>query len=57
MFDSNNPVEMKACIERLVKEPDTRARLGAAGRLNAQERFHPKVIAAEHLKIYREVLS
>ena len=57
MFDPNDPVEMRACIERLVKEPQTRAGLGAAGRITAQERFHPKVIAAGHLKIYREVLG
>jgi glycosyltransferase involved in cell wall biosynthesis len=57
MFDPSDPADVRACIERLVKEPETRARLGAAGRLTAQERFHPKVIAAEHLKIYREVLG
>jgi glycosyltransferase involved in cell wall biosynthesis len=57
MFDPNNPADVKACIERLVKEPETRARLGAGGRLTAQERFHPKVIAAAHLKIYHEVLG
>lgn len=57
MFDPNNPADVKACIERLVKEPETRARLGAAGRFTAQERFHPKVIAAAHLEIYREVLG
>ena len=57
MFDPNNPADVRACIERLVKEPETRARLSAAGRITAQERFHPKIIAAAHLEIYREVLG
>jgi glycosyltransferase involved in cell wall biosynthesis len=57
MFDPHHRDEMKSSLERLVKEPETRARLGAAGRITAQERFHPQVIAAEHLKIYREVLN
>jgi glycosyltransferase involved in cell wall biosynthesis len=57
MFDPNNPADVKACIERLVKEPETRTRLGAAGQFTAQERFHPKVIAAAHFEIYREVLG
>jgi glycosyltransferase involved in cell wall biosynthesis len=57
MFDPHHRDEMKSGLERLVKESETRARLSAAGRVTAQERFHPKVIAAEHLKIYREVLG
>jgi len=57
MFDPKDPAEVRACIERLVKEPETRARLGAAGRIAAQERFHPRVIAAAHLEIYRDVLG
>jgi glycosyltransferase involved in cell wall biosynthesis len=57
MFDPNNPATVKACIERLVKEPETRAQFGAAGRITAQKRFHPQVIAAAHLEIYRDVLG
>lgn len=57
MFDPNDPAEVMTCLERLVSEPETRARLGAAGRITARERFHPKVIATGHLKIYREVLG
>jgi glycosyltransferase involved in cell wall biosynthesis len=57
MFDPNDQGDVRNCLERLVNEPETRARLGAAGRITAQERFHPKVIAAEHLKIYRDILG
>jgi glycosyltransferase involved in cell wall biosynthesis len=48
---------MKTCIEKLVKDPQTRTRLAAAGRITARERFHPKVIAKRHLDIYHEVLG
>jgi glycosyltransferase involved in cell wall biosynthesis len=57
MFDPHDPSDVRACLERLVKEPETRARLGAAVRITARERFHPKIIAAAHLEIYREVLG
>ena len=57
MFDPHEPSDVKACIERLVREPALGARLGAQGRITAMERFHPKIIAGEHLKIYREVLG
>ena len=57
MFDPHHSGEMRSCLERLVRDPETRARLGAAGRITARERFHPKVIAAAHLEIYRELLN
>lgn len=57
LFDPNHLADMRGCLERLVREPETRARLGTAGRITAQERFHPKVIAKRHVEIYREVLG
>lgn len=56
MFNPNQGLDVGACIEKLVREPLTRTRLATAGRITAQERFHPKVIAQRHLEIYREVL-
>ncbi len=57
LFDPNHPVEMRVCLERLIQEPDILKRLGNQARITARERFHPKLIAAEHLKIYRSLLS
>jgi glycosyltransferase involved in cell wall biosynthesis len=57
MFDPHNLEDMRSCLEGLVREPAKAARLGAQGRVTAMERFHPKIIAGEHLKIYREVLG
>ena len=57
MFDPNDPADVRACLERLVRDPETRASFGIKGRITASERFHPKVIAERHLKIYQEVLN
>lgn len=57
MFDPHDLDNMRSCLEGLVRDPAMGARLGAQGRITAMERFHPKVIAEEHLKIYREVLA
>jgi len=56
MFDPHDAGDMRFRIESLVREPELRSRLGVAGRITARERFHPEVIAAGHLRIYREVL-
>lgn len=57
MFDPHDPDSMRGCLETLLHDPSMCARLGTQGRITAMERFHPKVIAGEHLKIYREVLG
>jgi glycosyltransferase involved in cell wall biosynthesis len=57
MFDPNDPNEMRICLEKLVRESETRDRLGAAGRTKAHAKFHPRIIAEQHLAIYREVLG
>jgi glycosyltransferase involved in cell wall biosynthesis len=57
LFDPHHPVEMGACLEQLIQEPDTLNRLGQQARITARERFHPRHIAAEHLKIYRDLQS
>lgn len=57
MFDPHDPDSMRGCLETLLRDPSMCARLGTQGRITAMERFHPKVIAGEHLKIYREVLG
>jgi len=57
MFNPHDPADVRTFLERLVREPETRSRVGSRARLTARERFHPDVIAGEHLKIYSEVLS
>jgi glycosyltransferase involved in cell wall biosynthesis len=57
MFDPSSPENIREVTGRLMNDPDLRARVGKAGKTEALERFHPKVVAQEHLRIYREVLQ
>jgi glycosyltransferase involved in cell wall biosynthesis len=57
MFDPHRPADMKSVLEALATDCGLRQRLGAKARETATQRFHPRVIAGEHLRIYREVLS
>ncbi len=57
MFDPHRPADMGAALEALATDSGLRERLGAKARETATRRFHPRVIAGEHLRIYRDVLS
>jgi glycosyltransferase involved in cell wall biosynthesis len=57
MFDPHRPADMKSVLEALATDCGLRQRLGAKARETATHRFHPRVSAGEHLRIYREVLS
>lgn len=57
MFDPNSEEEIRSVIESLIRDPYKSSTFGLAGRSYALEHFHPKVIAEEHIKIYREVLG
>lgn len=57
MFDPHDPANLRATLDRLIREPETRRRLAAQGRLTAMAKFHPRIIAAEHLRIYQEILA
>ena len=57
LYDPHDPADVRSCIERLVRDPALRAGFAARGRAKALEKFHPQVIAAEHVRIYREVLG
>ena len=57
LFDPHDPADVRSCIERLIRDPALRAEFATRGRAKALEKFHPQVIAAEHVRIYREVLG
>ena len=48
---------MRSAVERLLADAALAARLTANAKVEARDRFHPKVIAAKHIEIYREVLA
>ena len=51
------PSTMPIALEKILTDTALAARLAEGGRKQALARFHPNVIAARHVEIYREVLS
>ncbi len=54
-----NPLDAKSmsdAVEKILTNPSAARELAARAKAKARERFHPKVIAQGHLKIYQEVL-
>src|SRR5262249_7000594 len=52
-----DPLALRAALERLVGDPGLRGRLGAAGRLRAQERFSWPAVTDETLNAYSDALG
>ena len=48
---------IRAQIQRLLSERAFASKIGSQGRQRALEKFRPKVIAQQHLAIYREILK
>jgi glycosyltransferase involved in cell wall biosynthesis len=57
LCDPENPETFRAGVARLLDDRPFAARLAAAARRQARQRFHPLVIAQKHLEIYREVIA
>lgn len=57
MFDPSSPDSMQTVTAAMIGDSGLRVRIGQTAKQEAMERFHPKVVAEAHLKIYREVLS
>jgi len=57
LTDPSRPETMPKALARLLGDPEFAKRLAEEGRSQAKARFHPKVIAAKHLEIYREVIA
>lgn len=52
-----DPVSLADAIQKLVKDPELRKRMGVAGRALAENEFAIDRIVNQHLAIYREVVS
>jgi len=55
--DPGRPESFREGIERIVADRQWAQQLAATARAEALRRFHPQVIARQHLEIYREVLN
>lgn len=57
LFDPDSLKSTQSAILRFIDSPELRESFGTAGRKYAIEKFHPQVIAQNHLDIYRSVLQ
>lgn len=57
LFDPECPMEIAAKVAVLMNTSELRVECSHHSKKRAWERFHPKVIAARHMEIYREVLD
>lgn len=57
LTDPAQPETMPRALKRLLENPHLSERLAQEGRKQALARFHPRVIAAKHLDIYRELAA
>lgn len=56
LFDPNAAASIRSAAQRLLDDIPLADRLACAAREHALAQYHPRVIAEQHLEIYREVL-
>ena len=57
LCDPLDAASMAGAVKRILDDPVRAGALASTAKEEAAKRFHPRHIASEHLKIYREVLS
>ncbi len=57
MFDPTDRESMRSVTGTMISDSGLRTRIGQAAKQEAINRFHPKVVAEAHLRIYQEVLE
>jgi hypothetical protein len=57
LFDPLDAGSIRQAISRWAENPEETAALAKTAKQEALARFHPRVVAARHLEIYREVLE
>jgi glycosyltransferase involved in cell wall biosynthesis len=57
LCDPRDAASMAGAAEKLLEQPQLARRMASSANRSAQERFHPAVVARQHLEIYREALK
>jgi glycosyltransferase involved in cell wall biosynthesis len=57
MFNPSDAESMRSVTHTMIYDSELRTRIGQAAKVEAMKRFHPKVVAEAHLRIYQEVLN
>src|SRR5205807_1836192 len=57
LFDPTSSESIRAALSKILDRPDMAAKMANNAREIARDRFHPRVIAHEHVKIYEETCA
>ncbi len=57
LFDPQKPEEIREAVSRVMGNTETRSEFSRVAYQKSLRRFHPKVVAQEHLKIYQNLIT
>ena len=57
LFEVGDVDELAGKIERLMDDPDLRARMGRRGKEIAEKRWRPESVAQKTVEVYRQVIA
>jgi glycosyltransferase involved in cell wall biosynthesis len=57
LCDPANASSMAGCVERILSSDDLAAKISRAARERGRQRFHPGLVAEQHIEIYRELAT
>jgi glycosyltransferase involved in cell wall biosynthesis len=57
LCDPERPETFNAAVARFMEDRALASRIAVEARAQARRRFHPRVVAQEHVKIYQEVIA
>ena len=57
LIDPASADSMRSAVARILRDPEFAAKLACQARKDAEEKYHPRVIARKHLEIYGEVIA
>lgn len=57
LCDPDKPETFRAAVTRLLEDRSFAQKLATAAKQQAQQKFHPLVIARKHLEIYRQIIA
>jgi glycosyltransferase involved in cell wall biosynthesis len=57
LCDPRSEASIRLAVQNALNQPNATRAMAAVARAQAQQRFHPRVVAERHLEIYKEVLA
>jgi glycosyltransferase involved in cell wall biosynthesis len=54
-FNPTDPDSMSRAVEKVIESGPTVRELARRAKERALQRFHPRIVAEQHMKVYREI--